>query len=274
MKAQFFLPLATYPDKCTDFMISNAVDLARNRGAILHATAIDITIPPITNPWSSLLIDTDKMVAEAEETSRRHGRSLLNILANRCAAAEVVLESETISAEQPVYTDAIAELARHYDVILLEAAPHFQPIMESVIFGSGRPVILYPDQFFSGRIEHVAIAWDGSRAAARALGDAAPFIDTATKVSIISVMDEKPVEPDLGRRIFDSLGARGVRAEAHAIHLQDRPIGEALQAEASDLGAELLVMGGFGHSRLREFVLGGATEDVLKDCRIPVLMSH
>jgi nucleotide-binding universal stress UspA family protein len=255
-------------------MIANAVDLAKNQQAVLHAAAIEITIPPITNPWSSLLIDTGKMVEEAERTSHLHGQRLLNILANRCETAGVTLRRETIAADQLACGEVVSQIARHYDIVLLDAAPRFQAITEEVIFGSGRPAILYPDGLFTGRIDHVAIAWDGSRAAARALGDAALFIAGASQVSVIYALDEKPIEQDVGRRLFDVLESRGVKAEAYAINTYKQPIGDVLQLQATDLRADLLVMGAFGHSRLREFVLGGATRDVLGEVRLPLLISH
>lgn len=274
MKTQLFLPVITYPDQTSAVMISNAVALARNIDATLHAVAVDITIPPLNNPWSSMLIDVDKMVREAESTSERHGERLLNIAGNLCASAGVTLERETIAIHQTDASDVICGIACHYDLTLLQSSAPFEALSEAIVFGSGRPVMLFPDQAYSGRIEHVVVAWDGSRAAARALGDAALFIGAASRVSIFYVVDEKPLGEDVGRRVFDALKSRGIEAEAHAIYRQDRPIGDVLQAKAVEFGADLLVMGGFGHSRLREFILGGATRDALDAPLLPILMSH
>lgn len=274
MKNQFLLPLMSYPDHAPDALIANAVDLARNRGALLHAVAIEVNIPPIVNPWSSLLIDTERMVREAEHASRVQAERLLHLLQHQCAAAGVALESERLVISQPEVTDAVAQIARHYDLTLLPSAPQFRPLSEAVIFGSGRPAILYPDNEVSGRVEHVAIAWDGSRAAARALADAWAFVDAAARVSIVYALDDKPEAKDPGKRIFDSLLARGVKAEAHAVNIFEEPIGDVLQSRAVELEADLLVMGGYGHSRMREFVLGGATAHVLDRPQLPILMSH
>jgi nucleotide-binding universal stress UspA family protein len=274
MTPQFFLPLLTYPDRTSVATTANAVALAGHYQATLHAAAIAVTMPPITNPWSSLLIDTDTMVREAESASEKHAAYLLNSLRTGAASAGIALETETVVVVQPDAGDAVAGMARHYDLTLLQGSAAFEAVTEAVLFGSGRPVLLLPDQAFSGQIEHVAIAWDGSRAAARSVGDAALFLAGAKQVSILHVMDEKSLDVDVSRRIFDVLKARGITAEPYPIHTYERPIGDTLQAKAGALGADLLVMGGFGHSRVREFVLGGATSDVLSAVQLPVLMSH
>ena len=92
---------------------------------------------------------------------------------------------------------------------------------------------------------------------------------------MITVVDEKPIqEMNAGERLAGGLKNRGLKAEAVAIHAGDRAIGPALQEEALQRGAGLLVMGGYGHSRVRDFVLGGATQGILCDLRLPVLLSH
>jgi nucleotide-binding universal stress UspA family protein len=274
MKTEFFLPLMTYPDQTSEIVISNAVDLASNCGATLHAVVFDVTIAPITDPWASLLVDLDRLVDEAEHTSSLHGKRLANALRHRCAIAGVDLICETLGVNQSNVTDDIASIARCYDLTVLQSASQFKELSRAVLFGSGRPVVLFPDKPLVARIDHVAIAWDGSPAAARALGDAAIFLTSASQVSIIHVLDEKPMEDGPGRRIFDSLEKRGVKAEPYPIHTHGHPIGDALQEKAIELRADLLVMGGYGHSRTLEFILGGATADVLSNPLLPVLMSH
>jgi nucleotide-binding universal stress UspA family protein len=143
------------------------------------------------------------------------------------------------------------------------------------VFGAGRPAILLPELTSVGAIDHVAIAWDGSRVAARAIADAAALLERATKVSVFTAVDEKPLEhEDMAERLASGLRRKDIPAEAFAIRCEDCPIGVTLQENAIERGAKMLVMGGHGHSRVRDFVLGGATEDVLDDLRLPVLLSH
>jgi nucleotide-binding universal stress UspA family protein len=167
--------------------------------------------------------------------------------------------------------------ARYFDIVLLgwEAGnPTSRASSEAVIFGSGRPAVLLPELIAIDTFDHVAIGWDGSRAAARAVADAAPLLERAAKISVLTAIDEKPLQEDGAERLAAGLRKRGRVAEAILIRAKDCPIGVSLQEHAIGHGAKALVMGGYGHSRLREFVLGGATRSVLDDLRLPVLLSH
>jgi nucleotide-binding universal stress UspA family protein len=273
MKKRLFLPLLTYPDSSSETILENAVSLANNLDAVLCANIFDVSIPPIVNPWP-LFLDTDEMIQKAERQSRQNGEALEGALRKRCAEAGVVLEIVTSNVSQPDAIDFATEQARLYDVTLAQSEAPFAAIAEALIFGAGRPVILYPDRTCSGRIERVAVAWDGSRAAARALADATFFIDGALQVSVISALGEKPIGQSAASQLADALVSRGVKADAFSFHASEGSIGEAIQSKAQELSADLLVMGGYGHSRLREFVLGGATAEVLSKPKLPVLMSH
>lgn len=274
MQSQFFLPLMTYPDQTSDVTIGNAVKFASNCNALLHAVAVEVTIPPITDPWASLLVNVDTMALEAERASAEAGKRLRSVLQQHAVGTNVKPSCETVSISSVEVTEAVGEMARNYDLTLLQSTAPFEALSQAVIFDSGRPVLLFPDTPSLGRIDHVAIAWDGSRAAARALADATPLVGVATQLSIIYAVDEKPLGDDPGRRLFDSLAARGLHAEPYAIHTHGRVVGEALQEKAIELSADLLVMGGYGHSRMREFILGGATLDILTNPMLPILISH
>ncbi len=114
-----------------------------------------------------------------------------------------------------------------------------------------------------------------ARLAARAVADAQPFLQHASAISVITVLDEKPLkENDVGDQLAAVLRQRGINAKAVPVKAQDCPIAETLQQTAIEKGARLLVMGGYGHSRIRDFVLGGATACVLSDLLMPVLLSH
>ncbi len=165
-------------------------------------------------------------------------------------------------------TFAAAE-ARYFDLSLVpwsaEAAAT-QDMAQSLVFGSGLPVILVPPNVARGTVDHIAIAWDGSRVAARALGDA---------LAVLPVRDEKALAgTDLAQKLESSLLLRGYEAKAVDLTLDGRSIALALQDAALGEGAQLLAMGGFGHSRLRDFILGGATKGVLADLRLAALLSH
>ena len=164
----------------------------------------------------------------------------------------------------PLFGEAAAAEARYFDIALLgwEAGnPTSRASSEAVIFGAGRPAVLLPELIAIGSIDHVAIAWDGSRVAARAMADATPFLERASKISVLTVVDEKPLKEGAGgERLAIGLKKRGLVAEWISIRAEDCPIGVSLQEHAIERGAKLLVMGGYGHSRVRDFVLGGATQ--------------
>jgi nucleotide-binding universal stress UspA family protein len=218
------------------------------------------------------------MIRQAETASRARGEQLAAKVAEEARNAGVDVTTETVRRLASILPDIAATHARYYDYALCgwEAGNETSRLLaETVVFGSGRPVVLLPELHAIGSLEHVAVAWDGSRVAARALADAGHLLRRARKISVLTVMDEKPLqEKDPGRRLVASLGKRGLDATAVGITCEDCPIESSLQDHAKELGAGILVMGAFGHSRLREFVLGGATRGVLADLRMPVMLSH
>ncbi len=120
----------------------------------------------------------------------------------------------------------------------------------------------------------VFVAWDGSRAAVRALRDAMPILVLAGSASIVTVADDKPIDDASTSGITDFLSRHGVETRHVARTRGAAPIGETLQAIAVGNDADLLVMGAYGHSRMQELVLGGATRAVLREGRLPILFSH
>lgn len=278
MKSQAFLPLATYPDSNSDAIASNAVAIAAYLGAELHAEVINAHIPDVSNVMSRLLLKLPELIREAEAASRRRGERLLEKIREEAARRPVSLTTGVSSATLALIGEAAAIEARYFDISLLgwEADnPTSRATAEAVIFGSGRPAILLPETPVFEPIDHVAIAWDGSRVAARAVADAKPFLEQASKITVLTIVGEKPMmEGNGAERLAAGLGRSGLTAEAVSIDADDRPVGIGLQSHAIKRGANLLVMGGYGHSVVRDFVLGGATEDVLDDLRLPVLFSH
>lgn len=134
-------------------------------------------------------------------------------------------------------------------------------VAEALIFQSGRPVIIVPAKHETGfRAERIVVAWDFSKAAARALSDALPLLRRASEVILVSFGDDKDFASSLSPEdVITALRRRDVEATFRQMQRGNRDIGEAINAVTSDNRADLLVMGGFGHSRFRDFVFGGAT---------------
>mgnify|MGYP000844547876 CR=1 FL=1 len=278
MRHHAFLPLVTYPDVNADAVASNAVRTAGCLDAELHALALNPDIPNVASPVARLLIDLPEMIGRAEQASRVRGEALLQKVTEEAGKAGVAIHRETVQSNAILLPETAAARARYYDYALCgwEAAnPTAKAVAEAVIFGSGRPTILLPELSPVGSLHHVAVAWDGSRVAARAAGDAAYLLRRAEIISVLTVQDEKPLhDPRAGERFAEVLTARGLPATAISIAGQRGPIAATLQQRALELRAEILVMGAFGHSRVRDFVLGGATRGVLDDLLLPVLLSH
>jgi nucleotide-binding universal stress UspA family protein len=278
MKTHAFLPIATYPETIGEAALGNAVDIAAALGASLRVIAIRVDIPDVSNALSKFLLDTPQLIRDAETKSRIEGDRLARLVKDKAIAVGVEVSVGSVTAPVAALADVAAVHARYLDLSLVpvEFGNETSRMMaEVVVFGSGRPVLLVPDRVKPSAFGHVAIAWDGSRAAARAVADARAFLQRATKISVFTVYDEKPIkEKDAGERLAVALRESGLPAEAVVLDLEDCPIAETLQLGALEHDANLLVMGGYGHSRLRDFVLGGATAGVLSDLRLPVLLSH
>ena len=278
MQLHAFIPLVTYPDAVADGVATHVVSFAEALGASIHALAINVDIPDVSNALSKILLDTPVMIRQAEAASRKRGEDLVAAIKAKASAAGVNVTTDHLVAPPALLGDTAAMRARYFDLSLLGWEPDnatSRMTAEAVVFGSGRPTILLPERAAVGKIDHVAIAWDGSRVAARAVADARFLLEHAERISVLTVPDEKPLkDKDAGGRLVEALGRQGLRAESVLVNAEDCPLAETLQQSAIDRGCKLLVMGGYGHSRVRDFVLGGATEGVLNDLLLPVLLSH
>jgi nucleotide-binding universal stress UspA family protein len=153
-----------------------------------------------------------------------------------------------------------------------------QDLPERLILGAGRPALVVP---YAGRFatigESVLLAWNASREATRAANDALPLLQRASRVTVLSVNPRRGPGGHgaiPGADIALHLARHGVRSEAASITTDEVAIDDMLLSQAADSGADLIVMGAYGHSRLGELVLGGATRHILRQITVPVFMSH
>ena len=144
--------------------------------------------------------------------------------------------------------------------------------LDAALLDSSRPVLLVPKSGYEGPCKVVTVGWDGSRESANAVVSALPLMETAEKVIVLSGHSEdQPAQP---QALLHYLSARGIGADCQEFTPSDAGLGEDLVQQTLNHHGGLLVMGAYGHSRLREMLLGGATHDVLKTARLPVLMAH
>jgi nucleotide-binding universal stress UspA family protein len=278
VKTIALLPVITYPEPNPETSVPGAVAMAAALGAQLHALAINVEIRSVSNALSRSLIDVPKMTREAEALCRDRGEAFLAKVVEEGNRAGVDITTGTVASNAPLLNDTAAIQARYHDFVLCGWESHnptSRMTAETIIFGSGRPTILLGEGKPTRKLDNVAIAWDGSRVAARAVADAHHVLRRASKITVLTVTGEKSLEQmDAAALLVQGLHARGLSAGALTFEAEDRPIEVSLQERALEIGADLMVMGAFGHSRLRDFVLGGATKGILSDLRLPVLLSH
>lgn len=194
--------------------------------------------------------------------------------------AGISADSIIISATAHGAADRLGELAREYDLSIL---PQAEPdgdiaetmIIEAALFSSGRPVLVVPYVQSTGlRLDRVLVCWDGSQNAARAAADAMPFLRRAGVVEVVTVESRVRRNELTGAKIAEHLARHGLKVELNPIVGGGANVSDVILSHAADNAIDLIVMGGYGHTRLREFVLGGATSGILGTMTIPTLMSH
>ena len=213
----------------------------------------------------------------ALDEERTAARQILERFASRAQEAGVAVDTETPEAAFNDIEQTLGAFARHFDLTIIEqpnpdVRTKRESAIEAALFASGRPVLVVPYVHRAPlQLEQVLVAWDGSATAARALGDALPLLARAKNLQVVSVVDGN--ESTSGPRIVRHLEQHSITAKFHSLPGADDPT-DALLSYAADCRADLLVMGGYGHSRFREFLLGGTTRGILGSMTLPVFMSH
>jgi nucleotide-binding universal stress UspA family protein len=148
--------------------------------------------------------------------------------------------------------------------------------VQGALFDSGRPMLVVPYIQREGlKLDRVLVCWDGSRNASRAIADALPFLERAKAVDVLVVGKGRDRGDEIpGADIAQHLARHSLNVDLKRIVAADTDVANTILSYAADSSADLIVMGGYGHSRLREFVLGGATRGILQTMTIPTLMSH
>ncbi len=278
------LALTSYPEPTPGDVVDEATALAGILGTKLSALMFVLTRSRVARKYSPAewLIDVPKLIDQAISDSVRKANESLDRFERDAKAAGIfqsrLLEHSTVFPSG----DAVVRHARLRDITFV---PVPDPIgldelyAESIIFGSGRPTILLPA--YSDRrkrppsIKTVAVAWDFSRAAARAMADAMPILKSAKEVRVFTVTNEKDIEGDLQTaELEEHLKSHGIGAKLELIDAGGHKIGNVMAEYVTAHDVDMLVMGAFGHSRLIEFVLGGATRSIVNRPPIPVFLSH
>ena len=174
--------------------------------------------------------------------------------------------------------DFVAKKALVSDLVVfgttgVNAAPGFRPTFEAVLLKSRRPVLLAPSKISEHIGHNVAIAWNGTAEAASALAGAMPFLKSAATIHLLTAVTSRTVA-ESAEDAANYLAWHDIGCERRVINVDGEPVGAALMREAVNMGADLLIMGGYGHHRLRERILGGVTRHVLNHPSLPILIAH
>ncbi|MFJ6327529.1 MULTISPECIES: universal stress protein [unclassified Rhizobium] len=273
MKPQFHLPLITYPNASSFSVVQNAVDFTRHQKADLSANLLQIEMPPAaqSSPWVD---DVERVNSEAKRFSSDSAVALSEAVCDYARKADIRTIVQTFEAPEPLILETLAEISRAYDLSIIEASETMMPLLEKLLFESGRPLVLFPAKHVCGRVDTVAIAWDGSAPLSTALTGARLFLAGASKVILISITDDGSMNEKARARYAEVLRNSGLDVEVVVARANGREVAVAIQSAARALHADLLVAGAYGHSRIREFALGGVTRSLLSDLEMPVLVAH
>jgi len=235
--------------------------------------------PILPSVYMGTATPSSDVVFQREEAQRRANAAIATF-EEAARKAGLAVEShalDTVAARAP---DHFAKIARRFDIAIVgQTKPDKETleghIAEAALFESGRPVLFVPYIHTAAlNLRHITICWDGSRVAARAIADAMPFLTRAKLIDIIVMEGERPKSEELpGIDMAHHLTRHGFKVELRRIPLS-LDVGNTILNYAADASTDLIVMGAYGHSRLREFILGGATRRLLEKMTAPTLMSH
>ena len=262
-------------DPATDYAVSVASAFEAHLAGV--AFIYDPVIPATVMGGG---IPADLIEAQRVESEKgaRAAAARFNAAAKQ---AGLSFETHELNASAAGAADRFAHLARRFDLAIVGQPHPDSPVMqdlvlETALFEAGRPVIAVPYIQKGGlKLDRVMVCWDGGRPATRAIGDAMPLLARAKAVEVLIIAGERGKRDEIpGADIGQHLARHGLKVTVNRIPLGDVEVADAILSHAADSAADFVVMGGYGHSRLREFILGGATRGMLQAMTVPTLLSH
>lgn len=252
------------------------------RAALFFGARLNVTSPRLKVRTPTHVIAGGMMAGLAREVERKvaaQSDELERLVEAKGKEVGVDLSVQKAPVTWPATAEEMVWRGRASDACILglpQEGIEDRLDVEDWLFGLGRPCLLYPESSTEPfRLESVVVCWDGGKSAARALGDALPILKAAKTVHVVTVRGEKTISvEDIKSPVLDLLAVHGVQAEYSVTHLGAGSIGRTILDAAHDRRGDMLVMGAYGHSRLKELVLGGATKEILNTATLPLFMSH
>ena len=262
-----------------EIRMSAALDIVRQFEG--HATGLFFSVlPPPPAPIEGDLTGALGIAALMDQ-ARASGDKMEKTIVDRLKRYGVAIELRRFDVLRSDIADVAAREARCADAFVLIRPNGSQDpdrLVEGILFGSGRHILLVPEVERPKSIvfNRILVAWNASRESTRAVAEAMPYLRIAKDVSVVMVTEEprKQMEGSVGDAIKKHLRHHGVAAELHRVKCRNGNVGETLLAEAKKARSDLIVLGGYGHTRLREMLLGGVTYHLMHNSPVPLLMAH
>ena len=260
--------------------VKAAVELAIAHDA--HLTGVSLLTDPAPSSFVQGYLPQD-VVDMLQRQARERADAALGRFAEVAKRNQISFETRIDRVLYTAMAEALATNARYADLVILGQAgpddadvPRYLP--EEVTLASGRPSLVIPYIGPGATLgQRVSVAWDASREAARAVNDALPILQRAQAVGVVTV---NPREGPFGHGeqpgadIALHLARHGIKVEVQRVESREVDVANTILSHIADRSSDLLVMGAYGHSRLRELVLGGVTRTILHDMTVPVFMAH
>lgn len=267
----------------SEHLLKAAVRLAAQHQAHLIGTYIMHAVEPYVGRAVDISISAEIGQILLKEQNER-AAELAELFEAATKAQEFVAEWRFIKDNHKAVSSVLHEQGRAADLIMVSGEINDPPTslknpgIASVVMASARPTILVPETYTDKSLgEFVLIAWDGSRESSRAVFDSLPLLQSASTVwlhRIKSTDEAKSHDDDITKDLADTLSRHGVDLELSYSQCNARKVGEELLKVTGERGADCMVMGAYGHSRMHSILLGGATRYVLQNATIPLFLSH
>jgi len=260
-------------------VVLNAATLIATRQ---EAHLIGLYVIPAVQVYPAIAMQITPEIMDSQRQFYEDRASEVKALFDKVtSAAGISAEWHQMDSQGSIIADAVIAYARNVDLVVAgQVDPDGEAMVEvdmieRLLLESGRPVLVIPSAGKFDEIgQEVTVAWNAKREATRAVFDALPLLKQSKKTTILCVNPDEDEDGIAGTEIATTLARHGVNVEVQRSVVRDISVGDEILARISDSGSDLVVMGGYGKSRMREFLFGGASRDILHHMTVPVLISH